>query len=69
MLDDQTNWKVLNSIEIHTEIMNEVRYVAYSNNPGFWQDDWELARQEHREKLAVNRATLAARRDAKGNDS
>lgn len=60
-VDASTTWKVLDSVTLHTEIMNEMSYVSYTNNSGLWPDGAESEGRQHREKLADMRATAAAR--------
>ena len=60
MLDDDTAWKVLGPVLLHTEIMNNRSYVTYSNNPGVWPDGILTQAQSFRAELEETRIERAA---------
>lgn len=60
MLDDQTEWRVLGPVRIHTEIMYSLGYVTYTNNSDLWPAGILSDAQDFRDRLEESRNERAA---------
>ena len=52
LTDSDVKWRVLSTVELHTEIVHSLAYVTYSNYRDSWPDGVEDKARAYREKLA-----------------